>query len=139
MIRFLALLTVFVSALAFAEPDDFIADFLAGSYILIGKSMDSNETYTGHVEISTHDGALKIRRVVDGKVTVGNGAIESALNGETSVLRIRFVEDEGQFEKTCLWRGDLNNHARISCYLYRTGEDTLNPGLEALFHDHARR
>jgi len=82
---------------------------------------------------------LKVRRSINGQVIYGTAAIETALNGDARVIRIRFRENQIFYEQTCLSQSDLDNYARISCYLYRLDKSTTEPGLEALFHDHHDR
>lgn len=133
MIRIAILILVLVPQFACAEREHLL---LPGKYLLVGKAVDSNETYTGTVEISEDDQTLNVRREIDGTITVGTATVESALQSEAKVLRIRFTQDSTEYEKTCLWHSDLDNYARISCYLYRPGEKTSEPGLEVMFHDH---
>lgn len=136
MIRLFLLLLVCIPPFAFAEQD---GSFLIGKYRLVGKAADSDETYTGKVEIFLENEALKVRRKIEKQMTVGDAGIESALNGDAKVLRIRFTENDVKYEETCLWRSDLNNYARISCYLYQPDMRTMDPGLEVLFYDHTDR
>ena len=121
--------------LACAE-DDFMADFILGKYLLVGKGVDTQYTYTGKITIYREENSLKLKRVVDGKTTVGSVAFESALGGDSKVIRIRFSQAGKSFEETCLWQSDLDNYARISCYLYSPGGDTRDPGMEVMYHDH---
>jgi len=122
-----------------AQADDSgLRDFLLGNYILIGKAVDSDATYQGKVELyAEKNGGMKAKRMIQGQTVIGDAALETALGGEAQVLRIRFSEKNIAYEETCLWKSDLDNYARISCYLYRPGGATANPGLEALFHYHA--
>lgn len=115
---------------------DFLAEAQIGKYILIGKAVDSDKTYMGKVEIFAEADTLKVTRTIDGNTVTGRAAIEPALNGDATVLRIRFAQNGKEFEETCLFRGDLDNNSRISCYLYHPGISTKDPGLEAMFHDH---
>jgi len=110
-----------------------------GRYILIGKALDSEATFTGKVVIQESGDGFMVNRKVDGRDIVGRGAIETALNGDAEVLRIRFRDNGLDYEETCMVGSDLDNYARISCYLYRPGTHTTNPGLEVLFHDHTAR
>lgn len=66
----------------------------------------------------------------------GRAAIEAAVGGDARVLRIRFEQDGKSYEQTCMVGSDLDNYARISCYLYVPGRKTMNPGMEVLFIDH---
>ena len=112
------------------------SDFLLGKYLLVGKGVDTGQVYTGKVEIFREKSELRVKRIIGNKVVVGSAAIESALGSDANVLRFRYNEGGKKYEQTCLWLSDLDNYARISCYLYKPGVHTINPGLEALFHDH---
>ena len=104
--------------------------------MLVGKSLNSDQTYHGKVEIINNNGALNILRHINDKTINGTGTIESALNGDASVLNIRFSENDIQYEQTCLIDIDLDNYARISCHLYQPNVSTNQPGLEVLFIDY---
>ena len=123
-------------ALCFAGTDG-LKLIVPGQYILIGKALDSEATFSGKVVIEESGDGFTVKRTVDGRDIVGHGAIETALNGDAEVLRIRFRDNGLDYEETCMVGSDLDNYARISCYLYRPGTHTTNPGLEVLFHDHA--
>ncbi|WP_019615758.1 hypothetical protein [Psychromonas ossibalaenae] len=124
------------SSFAYAQEEDFITSFVAGKYLLIGQSPDSDSTYNGKVEIYTENDILKVSRIINGKRTEANGSIEPALNGDAQVLRIRFMESGINYEETCLIQADLDNYARLSCHWYQSGVKTGKAGLEALFIDH---
>ena len=112
-------------------------DFVEGKYHLVGKSLDSEETYYGNVElVASHGNRIKVRRTISGITIMGIGAIEKETADNVNVLRIRFEENDVKHEETCMIDGDLDNYARITCYLYQPGVSTSNPGLEALFIDH---
>jgi hypothetical protein len=127
-------LALFTSSSAFAK-EDFFGDFFAGKYLLVGKGPDTEQTYTGKVDIYRDNGILKVKRVIGGRSVVGNVAFEPASDGDTKVLRFRYEQAYIEYEQTCLWQSDLDNYARISCYLYQPGVRTSNPGLEVLFHE----
>ena len=110
-----------------------------GKYILVGKGLDTDKTYLGKVEIRPIKDHLIVEREINGKSVKGSAAIESAAGGDAQVLRIRFTEDGNSYEQTCLVNSDLDNYARISCYLYKPGIKTTQPGLEVLFHDHTAK
>jgi len=132
-----ALATIlFIASCPTLADMNFLEEAQIGQYILIGKAVDSNRTYLGKVEIFAKDEKLGVIRKIDGKTITGSAAIEPALNGDAEVLRIRFTESEKNYEETCLFRGDLDNNSRISCYLYQPSVRTSNPGLEALFYEH---
>ncbi len=132
VILFAALASLNVSA------ETTIEDFFIGKYLLVGKGVESSNAYTGNVEFYRHKGSLKFKRIVNNISTIGDAAVEDALMGEAKVLRLNYEVKGEKFEQTCLWQSDLDNYARISCYLYNPGIATKNPGLEVLFHDHAQ-
>lgn len=106
---------------------------------MVGKALDSENTYHGKVKIKNNNGELKVLRHINERTIEGTGTIESAVNGDTRVLRIRFDENKTQYEKTCMVGSDLDNYARISCYLYQPKIKTNEPGLEVLFNDHTAK
>lgn len=121
--------------LASAE-DDFMADFILGKYLLLGKGVDTQRTYTGKVRIYREDQGLKLTRMIDGQSVVADVTFETALGGDANVIRIRFKQADQSYEETCLSQSDLDNYARLTCYLYHPGSTTRDPGMEVFYHDH---
>jgi len=115
--------------------EQFLASFIAGKYHLVGKSLDSDNTYYGKVKLVSTGSGVVVHRIIAEKTTIGSGAIEKATADNVNLLRIRFVENNTEFEETCIIGSDLDNYARITCYLYQSGVKTSNPGLEVLFID----
>lgn len=114
--------------------EDFLSSFISGSYQLIGKAPDSDETYFGKIKLKVlENGNIEVTRTISGQIVSGEARIESTLSGESKVLRIHFSANKKDFEETCLIQSDLDNYARISCYLYQPGVKTDKPGLEAFF------
>ncbi len=111
--------------------------FLAGSYTVIGKKIESGETYLGKVRLiyRENDGFLEMIRIIGGRTVRGKARIEPVLAGESRVLRLYFTDGGLEYEGTFLWRGDLDNYARLSGYLYFKDSATDDPGLEAMFID----
>lgn len=132
------ILTSPVVSRAEQNSDDFLADFIAGKYHLIGKSINSNTAYTGSVELLHSDKGITVYRMIDGHQVMGHAAIEEASADQVPVLRIRFIENSHPYEASCLINSDLDNYARLSCYLYLSGVKTDSPGLEALFIDQGK-
>ena len=126
-----------LSPLTGAEESDFLSDFVIGHYWLLGKQVDSEQTYFGKIEIHASGDQLRIKRTINGTETTGTAAIEQAVHGAATVLRMRFEENNAAYENTCLIQSDLDNYARISCYRYQPGVETKSPGLEVLFIDSA--
>lgn len=140
MKRILATLLLLLHSVSIAKAtDELLYMMVQGKYLLVGKALDSEETYHGKVQIKDIGGILRVERKINGKVIEGTAAIGPALNGEAKVLRIRFSDGKNNFEQTCLVRSDLDNYARISCYLYQPEIHTNNPGLEVLFNDHTAK
>jgi hypothetical protein len=119
--------------------NEILYEFLAGHYILIGKEMESDITYSGTVDFTYENGRLFVTREVAGKIAKGVGKMEPALGPDkVNVLRIRFSQAGQDYEITYLWQSDLDNYARLSGYLYQPGKSTNSPGMEVLFADHSR-
>ena len=133
IIVFSVLLLAGSDVYADASQQQFLSEFVLGQYRLIGKGPDSDRTYSGQVEIFSESGKLRFRRVIADSTVNGEAAVVDAAGGETNVLRMQFNKDGVAYEDTCLIQSDLDNYARISCYLYRRDGATREPGLEALF------
>ena len=135
-ILFLSLLSSHAYCNSTRLDDPELHGYLVGHYLLIGKAPDSDQTYHGTVLIEEDDdGSLSVKRTIGDEVIRGTGRVETTRLTEARVLRIRFSHAGLNYEQTCLWRGDLDNYARITCHLYQEDGRTQQPGLEALFHD----
>jgi len=118
------------------SEEDSLYAFLEGTYYLIGRLPDSTKTYSGKVVLKKTDDAFQVTRVINGKKIKGFGKLEAATADKTKVLRIRFIDENKNYEATYLINSDLDNYARLSGYLYVIQGGTKVPGLEALFIDH---
>lgn len=119
---------------------EFLYGYLAGTYRVVGKELDSDKMYSGKVTFRGGDEHLTVTRDIHGETIQGIGTIEHALGlDQAHVLRVRFTRKGQDFEITYLWHHDLDNYARLSGYLYRPGKQTAAPGLEALFIDHTAK
>lgn len=127
-------LVLSVATIANAE-DDFLTGFFVGEYLLVGKALDSKQTYSGKVTIYLDDDALKLKKIIAGQTIIADVALEATAGGDSKVLRMRYQQAGVNYEQTCLWQSDLDNYARISCYLYQPQKQTRDPGLEVLFYD----
>ena len=47
--------------------EQFLRNYMAGEYDLIGRKADSSATYTGHVTLRDEGGVLQVTRTVEGK------------------------------------------------------------------------
>lgn len=133
------LLFIPFTASAQQSEEVFLADFIRGTYQLIGKYPDTTKTYFGRIEIFNSDDDIHVSRTINNIKTHGTGTIEQTTADKINVLRIRFEENSIEYEETCLIDSDLDNYARLTCHLYRPGVRTANPGIEALFIDHDPR
>ncbi len=120
-----------------APSDEFYAEFLVGRYKVVGKTVNSLETYTGSVAIFREDGGLRMRRDIQGRRTIANAEVARSSVDGARVLRVSFEEGGTAYEGSYIWSSDLDNYARISGVIVKRGEKTDNPGLECLFIEHS--
>ncbi len=118
------------------ENTDFTYGFLIGSYEVIGRYPDSNETYTGKVIIKKSQETLEVFRIIDNKTIKGAASLDLVTADKIKVLRVGFTENETEYEATYLIDTDLDNYGRLTGYIYLKEGGTKKPGLEALFSDH---
>ena len=112
--------------------EEFLRNYMAGEYDLIGRKADSSATYNGHVTLRDEEGVLQVTRTVEGKTDKCAARFDSI--GGTDripVLRMRFRFDGKEYDATYSWQSDPDNYPRFTGYLYLSG--TKSPGLEALF------
>lgn len=124
---------------AFSSDADFLEQFVQGSYVVIGKNPESDETYHGHITIVLANQGLEASRSVAGQTRVAQARVESAIGGEAEVLRLRFEDEEEPVEQTCLVSSDLDNYARVTCHVYNPNVRTSRPGYEAWFSEHTAK
>ena len=124
---------VFATGFADETREKLLERYARGNYLLIGKHLDSTDTYYGEVSISQSESGLSVTRTISGNVIHGTASIAHATSDHTPVLRMQFSEGGKDYEETCIVANDLDNYARITCYLYIPGTKTRNPGMEALF------
>jgi hypothetical protein len=115
----------------------FLRGFMSGEYELVGRKPDSTVTYTGHVTLRDQSDTLHVTRTIDGKTTQATMRFETI--GGTDripVARMQFTLDGIEYEATYMWSTDADNYPRFTGYIYRPGNQTKSPGLEALFPIH---
>lgn len=137
MYKKLLLLFVFSGILFAGEPDtdEFLKSFLPGAYEVIGRAPDSNQLFSGTIElkVTTENECVLIRKI-DSLEIQGNWRIEkSRIEGQT-ILRTFFIENKIEYETSYLIESDLDNYPRLSGYLYRKDGSTKKPGIETLFY-----
>ena len=132
----IATLVVLLAGIPFSRAEDGaiheIERFVEGNYTLLGKAIASRKTYLGEISIERKTEGLEVTRRIEGSAVKGTAFVAHATPDKVPVLRIRFMEKGKQLEETCLVDGDLDNYARLTCYLYFTEEDVREPGMEAM-------
>ncbi|MGE5208138.1 MAG: hypothetical protein ACM3KL_02280 [Alphaproteobacteria bacterium] len=121
------------------EPLDrkFLLGFMSGEYALIGRKPDSTATYTGRVTLREESDTLLVTRIIDGRTSTGSLRFETiAGTDRIPVARMQFTLDGVVYEATYMWSSDADNYPRFTGYVYRPGNRTKSPGLEALFPIH---
>ncbi len=129
-----------IAPIVWAENDHeaMLYDFLQGSYEIIGRWPDTDEAYTGKMELKRSNDHLKTIRRINGEIIEGVGKIETATADNINVLRIRFIEAGRSYEGTYIIASDLDNYGRLTGYVYLKEGGTKIAGLEALFCDHGQ-
>lgn len=128
-------LIAFSGAQAQDDELEFLYRFLKGSYEIIGRRPDSNDTYTGKVVLRKTDGHLRVTRYINSQEIEGTGKIETTTCDKVKVLRVSFIEKGQAYEVTYLINSDLDNYGRLTGYVYQKEGKTKQVGLEALFID----
>ena len=115
--------------------EEFLRNYMAGEYDLIGRKADSSATYNGHVTLRDEGGVLQVTRTVEGKTDTCAARFDTVAGTDRiPVLRMHFRFDGKEYDATYSWQSDPDNYPRFTGYLYLSG--TKSPGLEALFPIH---
>ena len=115
--------------------EEFLRNYMAGEYDLIGRKADSTSTYNGHVALRDEGGVLQATRTVEGKTDKCAARFDTVAGTDRiPVLRMHFRFDGKEYDATYRWQSDPDNYPRFTGYLYLSG--TKSPGLEALFPIH---
>lgn len=115
----------------------FLRGFVSGEYELVGRKPDSTATYTGHVTLREESDTLHVIRTIDGKTTQATMRFETIGGADRiPVARMQVTLDGIEYEATYMWSSDADNYPRFTGYIYRAGNQTKSPGLEALFPIH---
>lgn len=117
-------------------PDEeFLRNYMAGEYDLIGRKADSSATYSGHVTLRDEGGVLQVTRTIQGKTDKCAARFDTVADSDRiPVLRMHFRFDGKEYDATYRWQSDPDNYPRFTGYLYLSG--TKSPGLESLFPVH---
>ena len=124
---------IFATEVGAQTKEQHLEGYIQGTYLMIGKHLDSTDTYFGEALITQSESGLSVTKTISGNVIRGTASIAHATSEHTPDLKIRFNEDGKDYEEACLVASDLDNYARITCYLYIPGTKTMNPGMEAFF------
>ena len=112
--------------------EEFLRNYMAGEYDLIGRKADSSATYNGHVALRDEGGVLQVTRTVEGKTDKCAARFDTVAGSDRiPVLRMRFRFEGKEYDATYTCQSDPDNYPRLTGYLYLSG--TKSPGLEALF------
>jgi hypothetical protein len=131
-------LLAFNGTMLFAQEEEFPdAQFFVGSYTLIGKTLNSENTFLGILTLSVDEGGGRsfIRQLGERSIR-GNWGLEYAIGNEVRVVRIRWEEDGGKYECTYQWCMDFDSYPRLSGHCYESGKYTDSPGMEVGFYLH---
>ncbi|MEN8120936.1 MAG: hypothetical protein ABFS35_11340 [Bacteroidota bacterium] len=134
----LFLISLIISVPLFAQEDNehFLHNFLVGEYDLIGKMIESDQTYYGTMKIDFKNNQFEIIRKI-GKSSIGANAVIKKIGPEKiEVFVINFIENGNNYEVTYMIGSDFDNYGRLTGYKYYKNKETENPGLEALFSKH---
>ncbi len=118
---------------AAAEPDAAnVRAFVVGDYVVVGQGWNQGPAYAGAARISEDGAGLKLERRVGGATETAKGEVD--LSGEGGPkLRFAWGEGEGAATLTCLFQGDPDNYARLTCIALPASGEAATPGVEAMF------
>ena len=115
--------------------EEFLRNYMAGEYDLIGRKADSSASYNGPVTLRDEGGILQVTRTVEGNTDKCAARFDTmAGTDRIPVLRMHFHFDGKDYDATYCWQSDPDNYPRFIGYIYLSG--TKSPGLEALFPIH---
>lgn len=130
-----ALMTLLFTPSAHAADQKFL-DYIAGSYILIGKQGTTDKAYTGTVDLIIDGSTINVVRTINGTKTNGTATIE-----DTGKDRILIVLYEGRGDATMVGRyhifTDPHSHGIMSGYLLNNPQQDGGNWLESLFYKKA--
>jgi hypothetical protein len=93
--------------------EEFLRNYMAGEYDLIGRKADSSATYKGRVTLRDEAGVLQVTRTVEGKT--GTARFDTVAGGDRiPVLRMHFHFDGEEYEATYRWQSDPDNYPRFT-------------------------
>lgn len=131
-------LTLIVSLIAKAQAAEleFLYTFLQGTYQIIGRWPNTDESYSGKIVLKRKGDHFQVLRSVNGEEAEGIGRIATATADKIKILNVEFSQRGCDYMATYMINSDLDNYARLTGYLFIQNAETRRPGLEALFIDH---
>ena len=79
--------------------EQFLRNYMAGEYDLIGRKADSSATYNGHVTLRDEGGVLQVTRTVEGKTDKCAARFDTVAGTDRiPVLRMHFYFDGKEYE-----------------------------------------
>jgi len=117
------------------EHDEFLRNFVVGTYAIVGRQPNGGAAYAGTADIARRGDTLVLTRKVGGRTTVAEGGVERAAPpaDRPRVFNFRWTTGRSRFRMSCLGRGDFDNYARLTC-VWNEIDGRKEPGLEAFFH-----
>ena len=130
-----ALLLSVHACFAQGEDEDFPdTQFFLGSYTLIGKVLEGEETFQGLLVLAVDStGVHRFHRIIGADTLHGTWGMEFAIGEEVRVVRIRWEREGRRFECTYQWCMDFDSYPRLSGHCYESGMATDSPGMEVGF------
>ena len=126
---FIVLLALTGGAMACDKAEEDLADFLAGSYSLIGREPHFGAPYAGAATLRAAGCRLVFTRCVNGERINGTARLGSITADEIPVLEIRYRMGSQIILGMFLIDGDPDNYALLSGK-WKVGESTGAPGRE---------
>jgi hypothetical protein len=132
-IHFTIFTICFLSDIHADSRKEFLCNFLAGNYTLIGGETGGSGTYRGDISITCKaDHGMSVKRVIRGKSVNANGWIETVTADSIPVFKITFMESGRQVTGLYDICSTVGNNPRLTGYLKSgNGKDVF---MEALFY-----
>jgi hypothetical protein len=87
--------------------EQFLRNYMAGEYDLIGRKADSSATYNGHVTLRDEGGVLQVTRTVEGKTDKCAARFDTVAGTDRiPVLRMHFYLNGKEYDATYRWQSD---------------------------------
>ena len=88
--------------------EEFLRNYMAGEYDLIGRTADSTSTYNGHVTLRDDGGVLQVTRTIEGKIDKCSARFDTVAGTDRiPLLRMYFHFDGEEYDATYRWQSDL--------------------------------